>query len=105
MKIYRIAQNLNLKTNPEAVFAAYRVLEHQEMNEAQGWDEWLHYLELEKEGIPDWMKEDMGIVATIYGQGGWNRYHVLDDGAITFSAMHSNKEGIEKAKEVGFLID
>ena len=98
---------MNLKTNPEAVFSAYRVLEFQEMNGAYGWNEWLSWLETEKtNNLPEDMLQEMrkDIVASVYGNGGWSRYHVLGDGTVEFSAIHSDNEGIQKAKEVGFSI-
>ena len=47
------------------------------------------------------MREDY--VASIYGQGGWNRYHVKGDGSVIFSKMHSEEEA-QKAQELGFLV-
>ena len=106
MKIYRIAQTMNLKTNPEVVKSAYRVLEFQEMDEAYGWSEWINFLDLEKNDLPEYMLEEMreDYVASIYGQGGWNRYHVKGDGSVIFSKMHSEEEEAQKAQELGFLV-
>lgn len=41
-------------------------------------------------------------VGTIYGDGGWNRWHVYGDGEVVFSLHHGRKEDAEKAASLGF---
>lgn len=48
-------------------------------------------------------------VGTIYGNGGWNRWHVYGDGEIRFSEHHSRQTAMayeyndtNEAKELGF---
>ena len=98
---------MNLKTNPEAVKAAYRVLEFQEMDKAYGWSDWLHFLELEESNdLPEDMMLEMQeeIVASVYGQGGGNRYHIEGDGTVVFSKLHSDYLEAQKAQELGFVV-
>jgi|15BtaG_2_1085339.scaffolds.fasta_scaffold01248_7 hypothetical protein len=40
----------------------------------------------------------------IYGDGGWNRYYVGDDGEVWFSSQHATVPDIMKARGLGFLI-
>ena len=46
------------------------------------------------------------IVFTVYGDGGWHRYHITVDGSILFSKMHaalpSSDEAIRKASSLKF---
>ena len=41
---------------------------------------------------------------SIYGAGGWNRYPVMPNGEVLFSAFHSDAEGIRRARAAGFRI-
>jgi hypothetical protein len=48
-------------------------------------------------------KADMEFsVATIYGDGGWNRYYVYRDGSVKFSKGHADGMSIERARVAGF---
>jgi len=107
MKIFKIAQSMpsmNIKTNPEAVKAAFKVLEYKEMEESEGWDGWLNFLEMEKEGLPECILEEMphGVFATIQGQGGWHRYHIHGDGEVTFDESHAMDDAAQEAQKMGF---
>lgn len=110
MRIFKIAkvqsEDMNLKTNPEVVKSAFKALENKDMEDSYGWDEWIHFLKLEQEGLPDFMLEDLPyeIVATIQGQGGWHRYHVHGDGKVTFSKSHAMDDAVEKAQQMGFNV-
>ena len=44
------------------------------------------------------------IVASVYGSGGWNRYHIDGSGAVNLSAMHAEDDVIIKAQELGFQV-
>ena len=46
----------------------------------------------------------LGYSEVIYGLGGFNRYMVLTDGEIRFSAFHGTEEKIELAMSVGFNV-
>lgn len=39
---------------------------------------------------------------TIYGSGGWNRYHVNGFGEVKISKYHSTSKAVSKAIELGF---
>ena len=105
MKIYKIAQTMNIKTNPEAVKAAFKEMEYKTMEESQGWNDWLNFLEMEAEGLPECILEEMpwGIFATIQGQGGWHRYHIHGDGEVTFDESHAMDDATKKARQLGFV--
>ena len=97
---------MNLKTNPEGVKNAFRVLEHQDMETSEGWGDWLNFLNLEQGDMPKEIIEEMrdGIVASVYGQGGWSRYQVIGNGDVFFSEMHADTMAIEEARKAGFPI-
>lgn len=56
----------------------------------------LSYLKTRKK----WHKDSS--IGTIYGRGGWNRYHVYGDGEIRFSKYHSTPTGTDEAVALGF---
>lgn len=43
-------------------------------------------------------------VSTIYGNGGFNRWHVYLNGLVMFSAGHGSEAATKKARELGFEI-
>jgi hypothetical protein len=105
MKIFRIAQVMNIKTNPEGVKSAFRIFENEDIEKSHGWKDWIHFLELENSDLPESVLEEMreGVVATIYGQGGWHRYYILGNGDVVFSRNHAMEEDLEKVEKAGFL--
>jgi hypothetical protein len=106
MRIFRIAQVMNVITNPEGVKRAFRELEHQEMDESEGWKDWLNFLNLKDQGISEDIIAEMseGVVASIYVQGGWHRYLILGNGDVMFSEMHAMDDGIQNAQKAGFQV-
>jgi hypothetical protein len=43
--------------------------------------------------------------AVIYGSGGWNRWCLMCDGRVRFSAYHSMRHSIQAARDLGFDVD
>lgn len=106
--MYKIVQNrYNLKVNPEVAKASFSQMENQTMEESYGWEQWEYFLENERSGdFPEeYMKEmQEDIVASIYGQGGGHRYHIMGNGDVIFSEMHALDEGKDRANKLGFTM-
>lgn len=43
--------------------------------------------------------------SVIYGAGGWNRWKLMDNGQVYFSAYHSTRHSIQAARDLGFDVD
>jgi len=105
MKIIRIAQNMNILTNPEGTKNAFKTLEYKDMDKSYGWSEWEYFLSIKDDLLPDLREETInGIVASIYGQGGGHRYHIMGNGDVAFSEMHADPIDVRKAEQMGFSI-
>lgn len=60
---------------------------------------WKHWVGFER------FSQDDRFSYVIYGDGGWNRYFIRNDGRVAFSRHHGYKHSLELAERVGFDIE
>jgi hypothetical protein len=88
---------INVLKDLETARKAFMEMEGLELTERYGWTDLS-----KREVLP--FEEPDDVVATIYGNGGLNRYMLFVDGELQFSGLHAGSWDIPKAKELGFNI-
>ena len=97
-----LQNTLNLRTNEEDVFVAFKLMEGDWILKEDG--------PYTVKGSIEWLKkiEDDRETFIVYGSGGINRYIVYANGDIALSEYHAKypkEKTIKKAIDLGFKID